>query len=52
MAVIMGTGTNAAYVERSQAIPKWHGPQPESGEMVNSFWSALLVFKFSSLPYV
>ncbi|KAM3380158.1 hexokinase-1 [Capsicum galapagoense] len=34
VAVILGTGTNAAYVERVQAIPKWHGPVPKSGEMV------------------
>ena len=33
-AVILGTGTNAAYVERAQAIPKWHGALPKSGEMV------------------
>ncbi|CAN4096303.1 unnamed protein product [Withania somnifera] len=33
-AVILGTGTNAAYVERAQAIPKWHGLLPKSGEML------------------
>lgn len=33
-AVILGTGTNAAYVERASAIPKWHGLLPKSGEMV------------------
>ncbi|KAL2539201.1 Hexokinase-1 [Abeliophyllum distichum] len=39
VAVILGTGTNAAYVERAQAIPKWHGPLPKSGEMViNMEW--------------
>ncbi|KAM3375029.1 hexokinase-2 [Capsicum galapagoense] len=39
IAVILGTGTNAAYVERAQAIPKWHGPLPKSGEMViNMEW--------------
>lgn len=36
-AVILGTGTNAAYVERAQAIPKWHGLLPKSGEMVSLF---------------
>ncbi|GAB2269342.1 Hexokinase isoenzyme 2 [Dionaea muscipula] len=37
--VILGTGTNAAYVERAQAIPKWRGPPPRSGEMViNMEW--------------
>ena len=36
-AVILGTGTNAAYVERAHAIPKWHGLLPKSGDMVSSF---------------
>lgn len=35
IAVILGTGSNAAYVERAQGIPKWHGPPPKSGEMVD-----------------
>ncbi|KAF9601752.1 hypothetical protein IFM89_022866 [Coptis chinensis] len=30
--VILGTGTNAAYVERPNVIPKWHGLMPKSGE--------------------
>lgn len=34
-AVILGTGTNAAYVERVHAIPKWQGLLPKSGEMVS-----------------
>ena len=34
-AVILGTGTNAAYVEQAHAIPKWHGLLPKSGEMVS-----------------
>ncbi|XP_020098539.1 hexokinase-2-like isoform X1 [Ananas comosus] len=42
-AVILGTGTNAAYVERAQAIPKLN-VVPKSGEMVinmewGNFWS-------------
>ncbi|GMY34584.1 hexokinase-1 [Fagus crenata] len=46
-AVILGTGTNAAYVERAHAIPKWHGLLPKSGEMVinmewGNFWSSHL----------
>ncbi|XP_028807659.1 hexokinase-1-like [Neltuma alba] len=46
--VILGTGTNAAYVERAQAIPKWHGPLPKSGEMViNMEWGS---FRSSHLP--
>ncbi|KAD4585191.1 hypothetical protein R6Q59_036118 [Mikania micrantha] len=48
IAVILGTGTNAAYVERAQAIPKWHGPHPKSGEMViNMEWGN---FRSSHLP--
>lgn len=35
-AVILGTGTNAAYVERAHAIPKWQGLLPKSGEMVGA----------------
>ncbi|KNA14451.1 hypothetical protein SOVF_107500 [Spinacia oleracea] len=47
-AVILGTGTNAAYVERAEAIPKWHGPLPKSGEMViNTEWGN---FQTSNLP--
>ncbi|KAJ8444477.1 hypothetical protein Cgig2_024041 [Carnegiea gigantea] len=46
--VILGTGTNAAYVERTSAIPKWHGPLPKSGEMViNMEWGN---FRSSHLP--
>ncbi|KAE8684305.1 Hexokinase-1 [Hibiscus syriacus] len=38
-AVILGTGSKAAYVERADAIPKGHGPLPRSGEMViNMEW--------------
>lgn len=43
-AVILGTGTNAAYVERAHAIPKWHGLLPKSGEMVSHPW----MFAFST----
>ncbi|KAK7251519.1 hypothetical protein RIF29_34795 [Crotalaria pallida] len=47
-AVILGTGTNAAYVERSNAIPKWHGLSPKSGEMViNMEWGN---FRSTHLP--
>jgi len=39
MGVILGTGSNAAYVERIEEIPKWKGPVPESKEMViNMEW--------------
>ncbi|KAF9624687.1 hypothetical protein IFM89_012980 [Coptis chinensis] len=38
-AVTLGTGTNAAYVERASAISKWRGVLPKSGEMViNMEW--------------
>lgn len=33
--VILGTGTNAAYVEPAVEIPKCHGPLPSSREMVS-----------------
>ncbi|XVF34927.1 hypothetical protein REPUB_Repub18cG0100500 [Reevesia pubescens] len=47
-AVILGTGTNAAYVERAHAIPKWHGLLSKSGEMViNMEWGN---FRSSHLP--
>lgn len=36
-AVILGTGTNAAYVEHAHAIPKWQGLLPKTGEMVTNF---------------
>ncbi|KAI8928966.1 hypothetical protein BC831DRAFT_500082 [Entophlyctis helioformis] len=39
--VILGTGTNAAYVERVDRIPKWDGPIPDSEVMVvNMEWGA------------
>eukprot|EP01018_Ginkgo_biloba_P026395 Gb_18025 [translate_table: standard] len=46
-AVILGTGTNACYVECADAIPKWQGPLPKSGNMVinmewGNFWSSHL----------
>jgi hypothetical protein len=34
IAVILGTGTNAAYVERAQAISKCGNVLPKSGQMV------------------
>jgi hexokinase len=47
-AVILGTGTNAAYVERANAIPKWHDLLPKSGDMViNMEWGN---FRSSHLP--
>ncbi|RLM98478.1 hexokinase-5 [Panicum miliaceum] len=47
-AVILGTGTNAAYVEHANAIPKWTGLLPKSGNMViNTEWGS---FKSDKLP--
>nr|CAB3474110.1 unnamed protein product [Digitaria exilis] len=47
-AVILGTGTNAAYIDHAHKIPKWHGPLPKSGEMViNMEWGN---FRSSHLP--
>ncbi|XP_056699089.1 hexokinase-1-like isoform X2 [Spinacia oleracea] len=38
-AVVLGTGTNAAYLEQSENILKPYGPPPESGQMViNTEW--------------
>jgi hexokinase len=46
--IILGTGSNAAYVERASTISKWHGELPESGEMViNMEWGN---FKSPLLP--
>lgn len=47
VAVILGTGTNACYVECAEAIPKWQGDLPKSGNMVinmewGNFWSSHL----------
>ncbi|KAI9208095.1 uncharacterized protein BJ171DRAFT_455335 [Polychytrium aggregatum] len=37
--IILGTGTNAAYVERVENITKWNGPIPPNGEMImNTEW--------------
>ncbi|MBA0565363.1 hypothetical protein Golob_010245, partial [Gossypium lobatum] len=46
--VILGIGSNAAYVEQAHAIPKWHGLLPKSREMViNMEWGN---FRSSHLP--
>ncbi|XP_004513053.1 hexokinase-1-like [Cicer arietinum] len=46
--VILGTGTNAAYLEHTNAIPKGHGLLPKSEEMViNMEWGN---FCSSDLP--
>lgn len=40
VAVILGTGTNACYVERADAVGKWSGPPPASGAtmVINTEW--------------
>lgn len=46
--VILGTGSNAAYVEEASAIPKFEGELPKSGNMViNTEWGN---FSSSCLP--
>lgn len=46
--VILGTGSNAAYVEKANAIPKLEGELPKSGNMViNTEWGN---FSSSCLP--
>ena len=35
--VILGTGTNGAYVERTAAIPKWTGPR-DGFMIINMEW--------------
>lgn len=32
--IILGTGTNAAYVEKMENIPKWNGPIVPCDEMI------------------
>lgn len=51
-AVILGTGTNAAYVERAHAIPKWHGLLPKSGDMVSSSFTAIDLCQFHIQYYL
>ncbi|PNT72742.1 hypothetical protein BRADI_2g48547v3 [Brachypodium distachyon] len=48
VAVILGTGTNAAYIEHVHAIPKWHVHLPKSADMIiNMEWGN---FKSGHLP--
>ncbi|KAK9165433.1 hypothetical protein Scep_000624 [Stephania cephalantha] len=46
-AVILGTGTNAAYIEQSHAIPKWHGEVISQEMVINMEWGN---FMSSHLP--
>lgn len=37
--LVLGEGTNVAYIENMEKIKKWRGPQPESGKMIiNTEW--------------
>lgn len=39
--VILGTGTNASYVEKIENIKKWKGPTPKSKKMIiNTEWGS------------
>ena len=47
VAVILGTSSNTCYVELVDAIPKWQGDLPKSGNMIinmewGNFWSSHL----------
>lgn len=48
-AIILGNGTNAAYIEPIDAVPKWQGPAPKDGHMV-SVIKFLRVFFLSQRP--
>ena len=37
--VILGTATNAVYVEQANSIPKWNGSPPKSGVLASSYFS-------------
>jgi hexokinase len=43
--VILGTNTNAAYIDHIHDIPKWHSPLPKSGDMVSLFCSRMVTMK-------
>ena len=40
MGVILGTGTNAAYIERTANVPKWGGEASEE-MVINTEWGNL-----------
>ncbi|KAL6961246.1 hexokinase A [Sarracenia purpurea var. burkii] len=41
-AVTLGMGTNAAYVETSQAVPKWNHPSPKSELVISMEWGSFV----------
>jgi hexokinase len=47
--VILGTGSNAAYVEEATAIPKFEGELPRSGNMVKFSYTTLLCTVYCKL---
>lgn len=51
IAVIFGTGCNAAYMENLKAIPKLEGKFGSEGQMaINCEWGAFDSFKHEHLP--
>lgn len=44
VAVILGTGTNACYVERVDAVPKLQNHASSSGSMVCKTFSPLFLY--------
>jgi len=50
--IILGTGSNACYVEHIEQVPKWQAPAPKSGKMIiNIEWGAFDSHKCTALPY-
>uniref|UniRef100_A0ACD5XHF1 Uncharacterized protein n=1 Tax=Avena sativa TaxID=4498 RepID=A0ACD5XHF1_AVESA len=50
--VILGTGSNAAYVEKADAIPKLKGELPKSGNMViNTEWGNFFSSRLPTTEY-
>lgn len=47
VAVILGTGTNACYIEQVNAIPKLKGHHSHSGRMVGASTSFLNLFQMN-----
>jgi hexokinase len=50
VSVILGTGTNAAYVEHTSAIPKWRGPDATGDMIINMEWGGFDSLQRKTLP--
>jgi hexokinase len=49
--LILGTGSNACYLEKAEAIGKWDGPEIATGHMViNTEWGAYDSPAYTTLP--